>query len=79
MPADGKVRPILRALHGRHPGAQPDPLEDQESGQGGQRDAGSLGLEMHPDKTFIGRNETGFDFLGYHFGPDWLFGGKNFV
>lgn len=22
---------------------------------------------MHPDKTFIGRSERGFDFLGYHF------------
>jgi hypothetical protein len=31
---------------------------------------GSLGLEKHPDKTFIGRVERGFDFLGYHFGPD---------
>ena len=27
----------------------------------------SLGLEKHPDKTFIGRIEKGFDFLGYHF------------
>jgi RNA-directed DNA polymerase len=27
----------------------------------------SLGLEKHPDKTFIGRIEQGFDFLGYHF------------
>ncbi len=25
-----------------------------------------------PDKTFIGRIERGFDFLGYHFGPDGL-------
>ena len=24
-------------------------------------------LEQHPDKTFIGRIEKGFDFLGYHF------------
>ena len=24
-------------------------------------------LEKHPDKTFIGRIEKGFDFLGYHF------------
>ena len=30
---------------------------------------GSLGLEKHPDKTFIGRIERGFDFLGYHFSP----------
>ncbi len=29
----------------------------------------SLNLEKHPDKTFIGRIEKGFDFLGYHFGP----------
>ncbi len=33
---------------------------------------GALGLEKHPDKTFIGRTERGFDFLGYHFGPDGL-------
>ena len=30
----------------------------------------SLKLEEHPDKTFIGRIEKGFDFLGYHFSPD---------
>jgi hypothetical protein len=28
---------------------------------------GSLGLDKHPDKTFVGRIEKGFDFLGYHF------------
>ena len=27
----------------------------------------SLGLEQHPDKTFIGRLERGFDFLGIQF------------
>ena len=26
-----------------------------------------LKLSIHPDKTFIGRIEKGFDFLGYHF------------
>jgi hypothetical protein len=31
-----------------------------------------LKLEKHPDKTFIGRIEKGFDFLGYHFSPDGL-------
>jgi hypothetical protein len=30
---------------------------------------GMLSLEKHPDKTFIGRIERGFDFLGYHFSP----------
>ncbi len=25
---------------------------------------GSLGLLKHPDKTFVGRTERGFDFLG---------------
>jgi len=30
---------------------------------------GALMLEKHPDKTFIGRIERGFDFLGYHFSP----------
>ncbi len=29
-------------------------------------------MAKHPDKTFIGRIEKGFDFLGYHFGPDGL-------
>ncbi len=28
---------------------------------------GGLRLEKHPDKTFIGRIERGFDFLGYQF------------
>ena len=27
----------------------------------------SLKLEKHPEETFIGRIEKGFDFLGYHF------------
>ncbi len=27
---------------------------------------------LHPDKTFIGRSEKGFDFLGYHFSRDGL-------
>jgi RNA-directed DNA polymerase len=29
----------------------------------------SLRLEKHPQKTFIGRIERAFDFLGYHFSP----------
>ena len=33
---------------------------------------GALELEKHPDKTFIGRIERGFDFLGYHFSPNGL-------
>jgi hypothetical protein len=37
------------------------------------RASGSISLvEKHPDKTFIGRIERGFDFLGYHFGPTGL-------
>jgi hypothetical protein len=32
----------------------------------------SLSLEKHPDKTFFGRIERGFDFLGYHFSPTGL-------
>jgi len=32
----------------------------------------ALLVEQHPDKTFIGRAERGFDFLGYHFTPDGL-------
>ena len=31
-----------------------------------------LGLEKHPDKTFIGRIDRGFDFLGYHFSREGL-------
>ena len=33
---------------------------------------GTLSLEKHPDKTFIGKIERGFDFLGYHFSPAGL-------
>ena len=29
----------------------------------------NLRVEQHPDKTFIGRAERGFDFLGYHLQP----------
>src|SRR5207245_7585479 len=32
----------------------------------------SLHLQKHPAKTFIGRVDKGFDFLGYHFGPAGL-------
>src|SRR5262249_40938587 len=32
----------------------------------------TLGLATHPDKTFIGRVERGFDFLGYHITPHGL-------
>ena len=32
----------------------------------------ALRLDKHPDKTFIGRIAKGFDFLGYHFGPEGL-------
>jgi hypothetical protein len=31
-----------------------------------------LKVKKHPDKTFIGRLERGFDFLGYHFAPTGL-------
>jgi len=33
---------------------------------------GELKLELHPDKTFIGRIARGFDFLGYWFTPEGL-------
>lgn len=36
-------------------------------GQDGRRVLRALDLEKHPDKTFIGRIECGFDFLGYRF------------
>ena len=32
----------------------------------------ALGLEKAPNKTFIGRVEKGFDFLGYHVSPQGL-------
>jgi hypothetical protein len=31
------------------------------------------------DKTFIGRIEKGFDFLGYHFSPEGLSVAKNTI
>ena len=37
---------------------------------------GSLLLEKHPDKTFVGRIEKGFDYLGYQFQPGWTEGGQ---
>ncbi len=33
---------------------------------------GRLHLKKHPEKTFIGRIEKGFDYLGYRFGPEGL-------
>ncbi len=33
---------------------------------------GIVGLEKHPDKTFIGRIERDFDSLGYHCSPAGL-------
>ena len=36
------------------------------------RELHALQLEKHPDKTFIGRIEKGFDFLGYRFIPQSL-------
>lgn len=33
---------------------------------------GEFKLELHPDKTFIGRISHGFDFLGYWFSPEGL-------
>jgi len=36
------------------------------------QELGALGLDKHPGKTFIGRIERGFDFLGYHFSPRGL-------
>ena len=33
------------------------------------RELDALQLEKHPDKTFIGGIEKGFDFLGYRFTP----------
>ena len=32
----------------------------------------ALGLAKHPDKTFIGKIDKGFDFLGYHFSREGL-------
>jgi hypothetical protein len=40
---------------------------------------GTLSLEKHPDKTFIGRIERGFDFLGYHFCPAGLAVAKQMI
>ena len=31
-----------------------------------------LNVKQHPDKTFIGKIERGFDFLGYHFSREQL-------
>ena len=39
------------------------------------RELDALQLEKHPGKTFIGRIEKGFDFLGYRFTPRSLTSG----
>jgi hypothetical protein len=38
-----------------------------------------LGLDKHPEKTFTGRVERGFDFLGYHFSRAGLSAAKQTV
>jgi hypothetical protein len=53
------------SLHGRHLGTSADPLEAQRGGARAQQALAELKLEKHPDKTFIGRIEKGFDFLGF--------------
>jgi RNA-directed DNA polymerase len=40
---------------------------------------GMLRLKKHPDKTFIGRIERCFDFLGYHFRPAGLIVAKKMI
>ncbi len=40
---------------------------------------GEVSLEKHPDKTFIGWIERGFDFLGYHFSRAGLSVGKQTI
>jgi len=51
VPTDGEVRPVLHALHGRHPGARADPLAAPEGGQGGQRGAGLTAYGKNPEAT----------------------------
>jgi hypothetical protein len=48
------------------------PAQASTRRQDHQRTPASLGLENRPDKTFIGRVEKGFDFLGYHLSPRGL-------
>ena len=38
--------------------------------EGGKRKEGNP--EKHPDETAMGRTQKGFDFPGYHFGPEGL-------
>ena len=48
-------------------------MEAERGSQGSQPSTGrALRLAKHPGKTFIGRIEKGFDFLGYHFSPRGL-------
>lgn len=39
----------------------------------------ALALEKHPDKTFIGRIDKGFDFLGFHISPTTVFSATHTV
>ena len=45
---------------------------DRQGVRGTNEVLGSLRMEKHPEKTFIGPIERGFDFLGCHFNPAGL-------
>ncbi len=63
-----QASPVLYPLHRRHPHSGTNPLGNfAVPSRWSTRCFGALGLEKHSDKTFIGRIERGFDFLGHHF------------
>jgi hypothetical protein len=64
---------------GRYPGSRTHALEASERSEGRQSGLGMFRFGQNPEKTFIGRVERGFDFLGYHFSRAGLSAAKQTV
>lgn len=64
---DERHRAVLRALHGRRPGADEDPLAIAARCAHAEPDLRRTEVSQHPEKTFIGGIEREFDFLGHCF------------
>jgi len=83
-----KIRPCHRAGKGWFAARRPDRGWDRHCRDGCvlaptrwrlrqavrvlNQELAALKLDKHSDKTFIGRSERGFDFIGYHFSPTGL-------
>ena len=69
---DGTAGSALCPLHGRLGDPGQDAVGVTARCSASEHDSYNLKLEKHPDKTFIGRIDRGFDFLGYRFVAEGL-------